>query len=166
MKRALISTFLAAVLLASSGAASAKSFETSVVFLQAIAPDRAAALHERVLGKLEGTAVVVDAKRRTVTVRDTPARLERFRALLALVDLPGRESLRVYVRPVLHRTPEELAELAEELLKARTKGRGHVPHFVPVAGSDQLIVQTTRQAYLGVVDPLLRRLDRAAGGER
>ena len=129
---------------------------TAVIFLKHMPATRAVAIYERVLGRIHGALASPGRDNRSVTVRDAPQRVDRFRKLLAKLDLPGAE-LRVFVRPVLHRRPRELEQLITEVLKAK-KTRAPVT-MVADSASRQLVVCTTRRVYFHIIDPLARKLD-------
>lgn len=142
-----------------ASAAPAPSHKTAVIFLKHMKASRAVAIYERVLGRVQGSVIAPGRDNTSVTVRDTAVRLARYKNLLKLLDVPGDE-LRVYVRPVLHRAPTELAALIEEVLVAR-KTKATVT-LVPDNASGQLVVSTTKRVYFHIIDPLARKLDRKA----
>ncbi|MGM0576343.1 MAG: hypothetical protein ACQEXJ_11485 [Myxococcota bacterium] len=157
MKRTALCLGVLLVLLLWSGAAAADDdgWRTDVLFLESMQAGHAATLYERVLGTPPGVRVAPGRDAGTLVVRDTPARLDRFRALLGALDGPDRGMLHIYVRPVIHRTPSGLAALARDAFDAA----GEAPlHMVPDDRSRNLVVQTAPETYRKL-DRLLRRLD-------
>lgn len=107
---------LTLVLLA-PGASAADGTPTTVLFLNKMPASNAAVLYKRVLGTPPGTRVVVGTDGKTLVVRDSSERLGHFQRLLKTLDTPGRSALHIYVRPVTHRPPTELAALIREALE-------------------------------------------------
>lgn len=135
---------------------------TQVFELRVMEPERAAALHGKLLGPYAGTRVIVpQGKRRKLVVHDTRERLAWFARLVALLDVPGADEDRIFARPVAYRTPTELADLTRDVLG--TAGREVL--LVPDDRSATLLVKTSRDTY-AQLDQLLRKLDRPAGPER
>jgi len=106
-----------ALSLAGTRASAADGTPTTVLFLNTMPASNAAALYQRVLGTPPGTRVVAGSDGKTLVVRDSIERLGHFQRLLETLDTPGRSALHIYVRPVTHRPPTELASLIEEALE-------------------------------------------------
>ncbi len=138
-----------------AGARSDDSYRTDIVFLRAMSAERAMALYDRVIGQ-QGESVVVQGRDEdTLVVKDTPARLARFRALLAALDRGSARGERIFVRPVVYLTPSALTVLVERVFDA--EGWPAVV-LIPDDRSRQLVVRTTR-AHYDTLDALIRRLD-------
>lgn len=142
--------------LGSPQAAERDSVKTVVILLRHMKATRAMAIYQRVLGTTAETTLAAGKDNASVAVRDTRERIQRFRLLVSALDLPG-EALRVYVRPVLHRSPAVLASLISEVLTARNDHRRVA--IVPDAASRQLVISATKRMYMHIIDPLARRLD-------
>ncbi len=108
---------VASLALAAPPAVAADGTPTTVLFLNTMPASNAAALYRRVLGTPPGTRVVAGTDGKTLVVRDSTARLGHFQRLLETLDTPGRSALHIYVRPVVHRPPSELAGLIREALE-------------------------------------------------
>jgi len=134
---------------------------TAVILLDSLPAATAVALWRRVLGPAPGAEARPTREGTGLVVRDEPARLAVFRRVLAAVDVPGgasdEERPHIYVRPVVHRPPAELAALLAAALSARPEGRR--ARFVPVPSHGVLVVSAPPPVYLKLIDPLARRLD-------
>lgn len=129
-----------------------ESYRTEVIFLAALPAERALLLHERLIGQAGESNIVRGRQPNMVVVKDTPERLARFHALLAALDKDGAAGLRIFLRPVQHVLPSELAALASEVLDD--------PGVRMVADdrSRHLVVMSRPEAYQRL-DRLLRKLD-------
>jgi len=139
--------------------ASGDTYRTEIIFLKSLSVERAIALYERVIGVRSGTRVVEGHGADTVVVRDTPHQLARFRALLGVLDRAdrGRDGeQRLYLRPVVHLAPSDLADLVRSVLDGHRLLAEVL--MAPDDRSGQLVVRTTRDRYL-TLDRLMRRLD-------
>lgn len=132
--------------------ARAESLKTEVIFLEenGMGAERALTLYERVIGKSGESSAMVGRQPNMLVVRDTPQRLARFRRLLDALDRGGADR-RLYVRPVTHVAPSQLASLLAELAPADVR-------LVPDDRSGALIVSATLPDYRRL-DTLIRRLD-------
>ena len=156
----ILAALLAAAALSAAAPAPADTHRTEVITLKAMNAERAITIHQRVLGAAPGARLVPGRDGKTLVVYDTVERLARFRVLLRELDRPTASELRTYVRPVAHRSPSELAELARQVL-----GDAAAPTMVPDDRAGLLVVQATRPGY-AYLDKLLRRLDVRGEGER
>jgi type II secretory pathway component GspD/PulD (secretin) len=131
-------------------APTASGLRTEVIFLRdnGMGAERALALYERVIGQSGESSAMVGRQPNMLVVRDTPERLARFRRLLDALDRGGAER-RLYVRPVAHLAPSELAPADVRL--------------VPDDRSSALIVSATLADYRRL-DALIRRIDVPAEG--
>jgi len=129
-----------------------QSYRTEVIFLKALPAERALLLHERLLGAVGESNIVRGRQPNVVVVKDTPERLARFHALLAAFDKEGAARLRIFLRPVQHVLPSELAALAGEVLDDPGV------RMVPDDRSGHLVVMSRSEAYQRL-DRLLRKLD-------
>ena len=101
---------------------------------------------------------------RRFIVRDMQSRLASFGPIMEALDTRVRRGTRIYVRPVRHRRPSELAGVLRDTLNPLPKGS--VLRVIPDDRSGRLIVQTSPSRYRQA-DGLLRRLDRPhSGGNR
>ncbi|MCB9786564.1 MAG: hypothetical protein H6744_07700 [Deltaproteobacteria bacterium] len=152
---------LAALLCGAAAAPAARAGQplpTHIVFLRAMPAERAAALYAHVLGTLPGTRVVPGVDDNTLVVRDSASRLGHFQRLLEVLDVPTRAALHIYVRPVSHRPPSELAALIEQTLDPHP-GPGMA--LIPDDILRVLVVQALPADYARI-DRLARRLDSPA----
>ncbi|MCC6623652.1 MAG: hypothetical protein IT385_20510 [Deltaproteobacteria bacterium] len=141
---------------------SGDTLRTEVVFLQGMQAERAITLWERVIGPIPEATILPGKSPDVVVVKDTPARLARFRALVGALS-GGGSADRIYVRPVVHVTPSALAERLAELL-AGTRDEAVV--LAPDDRSQRLVVKATPARYLAI-DKLARALDvPPRGGQR
>lgn len=155
MKRGLtLAVVFALCLLA--GPASAETREIRTVALQHMEPTRAAALYESVVGVGPGGKVHVAEKKRAVIVHDERRRIDHFRGLVALLDVPGSGDLKIFVRPVQFASPTELAKILGELLQGTSHAKGLL--LVPDERSSKLVVRASPETYR-MIDKLLRRQD-------
>lgn len=152
----LLAVLVASLLGAAPALAAKPTHRTDIIFLRAIPKERAAALYHRYMGPYPGSRIVVGANQNTVICHDTLPRLAEFRELLELIDVPGAKRRRIYVRPVLHRVPTELAHLIAEALGPAVK-RAPLVIVADDRGS-RLVVSTTQAIYLKI-DKIARRLD-------
>lgn len=134
------------------------SYRTEVIFLGDLPAERALTLHERVLGQEGESTAVLGRQPNVIVIKDTPARLARFRELLAILDKPGASEMHIYIRPVQYVLPSELIKLATDIMDETAATR---VRMVPDDRSQQLLVMSKPATYL-VLDRLLRRLDVAA----
>jgi len=133
----------------------ADSYRTEVIFLGDMPAERALTLHERVLGQEGESTAVLGRQPNVIVIKDTPARLARFRELLAILDKPGAAEMHIYIRPVQYVLPSELVSLATEVMDEQAATR---VRMVPDDRSQQLLVMCRPQTYTAL-DRLLRRLD-------
>jgi len=141
---------------------SGDTLRTEVVFLQGMQAERAITLWERVIGPIPEATILPGKSPDVVVVKDTPERLVRFRALLGALT-GGAAADRIYVRPVVHVLPSELAARLADLL-ADTPDRAVV--LVPDDRSQRLVVKAQPARYLAI-DKLARALDvPSRGGHR
>ncbi|NUN16280.1 MAG: hypothetical protein HUU55_21850 [Myxococcales bacterium] len=126
---------------------------TRVVKLHHVEPQRVLDLYQKLAGKT-GT-VDVSSGQNAVVIHDYPESIRRFERILSLLDVPKGGALRIYVRPILHRDPQELVDLVSAVWETKT---GPPPRFVSDERTGQLIVVTTAESYRKL-DRLLRRLD-------
>jgi type II secretory pathway component GspD/PulD (secretin) len=131
------------------------SYRTEVLFLGDLPAERAIVLHDRLIGQSGESTIVVGRQPNMIVVKDTPERLKRFRALLAVLDKPGAGEMHIYVRPVQYVVPSELMALAMEVIDAQAAAK---VRMVPDDRSQQLLVMCRPATYL-TLDKLLRRLD-------
>ena len=153
-----VAMLLLAALLA-AGQAGADTHRTHVFLLQAMQAEQAATLYERMLGLPPETRLVAGRDGKSLIAHDTPERLERFTKLLSALDRDEGAGQRIYVRPVLHRIPSELAELVRQVVGQAA------PTLVADDRSGALVVRARWPEYQEL-DTLLRRLDVPARGER
>lgn len=146
---------VAAVWSAPANAAGPYEEITTIIFLKTIKSDTAITLYERVVGKTPGTRLV-RRDERTLVVHDLRSRVARFTKLLAVLDLPSKSKVGLYIRPVIHRRPSELAALLDKLLADERSGAPL--HIIADDRSGQLIVRATPATY-ATLDKLARRLD-------
>jgi len=145
------------------------SYRTEVIFLGDLPAERALVLHERLLGQEGESTAVLGRQPNMIVVKDTPARLKRFRDLLAILDKPGAGEMHIYIRPVQYVLPSELVTLATQVIDQAALGKGPGSpsaalakvRMVPDDRSQQLLVMCRPPTYL-VLDRLLRRLDVAS----
>lgn len=145
-----------AVIAASPGLASERLPLSSMSVKQALS------LHERVLGSTPATRVIGSPKGDAVIVEDEPARIERFRTLLALLDQPGPKGRRIFVRPVQHRLASELASVT---LRVFGRAIGRDVGIAPDDRSSQLVVRASAAQYR-TIDRFIKRLDVTPRDER
>lgn len=136
-------------------AAEAPTPRTDIFFLEAMSADRAVTLYEKVLGIGPETRVMKGKDPRTVVARDMPDRLARYRVMLLVLDTPTTRRLKIYVRPMAHRTPSEVAGLILETLSEKQR---RDLTLVPDDRSGRLVVRTHAVFYQRL-DRLIRRLD-------
>lgn len=129
-----------------------ESYRTEVIFLTELPAERAMLLYERLLGQAGESTIVPGRQPNVVVVKDTPERLARFHALLAALDRQGAIGLHIYLRPVQHVPPSELAALATEVV-----GDLDV-RMVADDRSRHLVVMSRPDTYKKL-DLLLRKLD-------
>jgi len=134
------------------------SYRTEVIFLAELPAERALVLHERLLGQVGESTIVLGRQPNVIVVKDTPERLKRFRDLLAILDKGGAAEMHIYIRPVQYLLPSELVTLATEGMDEAATGK---VRMVPDDRSQQLLVMCRPSTYL-VLDRLLRRLDVAS----
>lgn len=155
---------LASPALASPALASpeAESLRTEVIFLRegGMGVERAMTVYDRVIGARGESSITVGRQPNMLVVRDTPPRLKRFRALLTALDRPG-EDARVFIRPVHHLAPSELAARVAELDVFDPAA----VQLVPDDRSGQLVVSASLAEYRRL-DALIRKLDVAGGAGR
>ena len=122
--------------------------------LRAMSAQQAIELYTRIVSAGEGT-IVATPEGDAVLLQDTPERSARFRRLLEHLDRRGPKGRRLYVRPVLHRLPSELAEVTRRILGDRI---GRDVALAPDDRSQQLVVHTRPSTYV-TLDRLLKKLD-------
>ena len=140
----------------------AEEVRTEVYFLRHLTVERASALYERMLGIGANTWLGPGKGGGTLVVRDTDARLGRFRRVLDTIDVDEghRDGVRVFARAVLHRRPQVVADLVLQTWQAA--GRGPIA----LVGDDRsrlLIVRARLEEYR-VLDRMIRKLDREEKG--
>jgi hypothetical protein len=140
---------------APSRAEAADGAPTTVIFLNAMPAEHAAALYQRVLGTPPGTRVVPGTDGKTLVVRDSVERLGHFQRLMETLDTAGPSALHIYVRPVTHRPATELAHLIDGALDPRP-GQGLA--IIPDDILRVLVVRALPADYKRI-DRLARRLD-------
>ncbi|MEZ4264777.1 MAG: hypothetical protein R3F39_00245 [Myxococcota bacterium] len=146
---------LALVAVAAPSALAAEGTPTTVLFLNTMPAEHAAALYQRVLGTPPGTRVVPGTDGKTLVVRDSTDRLGHFQRLLETLDTPGRAALHIYVRPVAHRPATELAGLIRESLEpSASRDMAMIPDDILRV----LVVRALPSDYKRI-DRLARRLD-------
>ncbi len=134
-----------------------ESYRTEVIFLEGLSAERAITIHERLLGQVGESAIVLGRQPNVVVVKDTPLRLSRFREILALLDRPGAAERRIYIRPVRHLAPSELARLVAEVIDQGGDAAEAV-QLVPDDRGRQLVVMCRERTYRSL-DRLMRKLD-------
>ncbi len=142
-------------LLPSVAQAAEDDVRTTVVLCKEMSAKRAKLLYEKVIGVGEKTKMVVDSKENSLVVRDYRSKLDRFKGLVRLLDIPGAGRLKIYVRPVLHLKPTVLAQKLLTVMKTVSKA---MLRLVPDDRGKRLVVMTTWGAYRKL-DILARRLD-------
>ncbi len=153
---------LATVALLTVGPLASDAPVETTIELRALRAEQAIALHTRVFGDDVGAVLSAKPGARALIVRDTPARLLRFRALLRWLDQAGDPNRRIYVRPTRHRAPSQLAEVARRVL-GDAVGPGVI--MAPEDRSAQLVIYARPRHYTEL-DGLLRRLDVTPRGGR
>lgn len=126
---------------------------TRVVRLEHVEIQRALELYPKLVGST-GT-IEVSASQNAVIIHDFPESIRRFERILAILDVPHGTTLRIYVRPILYRQPEELVSLVSAVWESKS---GPAPRFVADDRTGQLIVVASAESYRKL-DRLLRRLD-------
>jgi type II secretory pathway component GspD/PulD (secretin) len=155
MFRATVLAALAVSILLMAAPSMAQTHRTDIIFLKSMSVSRAAALYERVIGFGVGGRLVPGRDGRSLIVHDLKERLERFRRFLELLDVEGRGEFKIFVRPVQHVVPSELANIVAEVFYDDER-RGVV--LVPDDRTRLLIVQSTTDTY-HKIDNLIRNLD-------
>lgn len=152
MPRALLFALALALLSAFTTDAVANSLKTEVIFLEqgGMGAERALMLYERVIGRSGEGSATIGRQPNMLVVRDTPERLARFRALIRALDRPGAER-RLYMRPMTHVAPSQMARLVGDLLPEDVR-------LVPDDRSGNLVVSATLDDYRRL-DALVRKLD-------
>ena len=133
----------------------ADSHRTTTFFLRAMSAERAISLYARTVSERGGGTPVAGPDGKSITVRDTVARLERFGRILEILDQKGAAEARIYARPIQHMKASDAKDRVSALVK--------VPTGIPLrmAADDRsgiLVVMTMHDVYLRI-DTLLRRLD-------
>lgn len=136
-------------------AARAAEQRTEVVYFRAMPVDQAEALYRKVVGLGPEGAIEAGPDGRSLVLRDTPGRLDRFRALVKVLDVPAAGKVRVFARPVIHRRASELLALVRDLVQPPD---GVSLHMAADDRSRTLVVMTTLDFY-EKMDRLLRRVD-------
>lgn len=157
--------FVAWALLTSPGLAVAKAtsppaekpraFHTDIIFLDVVQASRGVALYERVIGLAPGARVAIGKDPKSMVAHDDPERLARFRVLVSMLDQGEGGKDKVYVRPVAHMLPSDLARL---LLDVMNPAARQTMLLVPDDRSGKLVVRASSVVYKKL-DRLIRRVD-------
>ena len=132
-----------------------KTFHTDVIFLDVVQATRGVALYKRVIGLAPGARVAIGKDPKSMVAHDAPERLARFRVLVSMLDHAHKGQERIYVRPVAHMLPSDLARLALDVMNPKARAR---MILVPDDRSNKLVVRAPSAVYKKL-DLLIRRLD-------
>ena len=131
------------------------AFHTDVIFLDVVQASRGVALYERVIGLAAGARVSVGKDPRSMVAHDTPERLARFRVLVSMLDRAEGSADRLYVRPVAHMLPSDLARMLLDVMNPKAR---QTMLLVPDDRSGKLVVRAPSVVYKKL-DLLIRRVD-------
>jgi type II secretory pathway component GspD/PulD (secretin) len=130
--------------------------------LQTMSVEQALLVHDRVLGTAPGAKITGSPKGDAVILHDERPRIDRFRTLLTMLDLPGAKGRRIFVRPVQHRLASELVTVTRRVFG---EAMGRDVGFAPDDRSSRLVVRASAAQYR-TIDRLLKRLDIRPRDER
>ena len=130
-------------------------FHTDIIFLDVVQASRGVALYERVIGLAPGAHVSIGKDPKSMVAHDTPERLARFRMLVSMLDRGEQGSDRLYVRPIAHMLPSDLARMVLDIMNPKAR---QTMMLVPDDRSGKLVVRTTSAVYKRL-DLLIRRVD-------
>ena len=146
---------LLTLLVPASALAAEDEVRTTIVLCKQIPAKRAKLLYKKVIGVGKKTKMIIDKRENSLVIKDYRSKLNRFKALIRILDIPGAATLKIYVRPVLHL---KASVLAEKLLQVMKKVSRVTLRIVPDDRGKRLVVMTTWPAYRKL-DILARRLD-------
>lgn len=146
---------MTALLVALAVVCGGDSLKTEVMFLDGMPAERAISLWERVIGPQAGATIIQGRAANVVVVKDTPARIARFRTLMKALASTGADA-HIYLRPVLYMEASELAAVVSNVA-GQSDAMKDVA-LVPDDRSGQLVVSATPARYRAL-DALMRRLD-------
>ena len=131
------------------------TFHTDVIFLDVVQASRGVALYKRVIGIAPGAHVSVGKDPKSMVAHDTRARLARFRVLVSMLDRGEGARDRIFVRPVAHMLPSDLARMVLDVMNPKAR---QTMMLVPDDRSGKLVVRTSSAVYKRL-DLLIRRVD-------
>lgn len=105
---------------------------------------------------------------RTLVIADTTRQIARLSRLLTALDTPAFEGVEVWTYRLSHRRPEEAQRVLEQIATGTgiNAGADSSIAFVPVPGTQRLLVVAKDATLHPSVRELLRQIDQPADGER
>jgi hypothetical protein len=131
------------------------AFHTDVIFLDVVQAARGVSLYERVIGLVPGARVAVGKDPKSMVAHDSPERLARFRVLVPLLVRGEGGKERLFVRPVAHMLPSDLARMLLDVMNPNAR---QTMLLVPDDRSGKLVVRASIAVYKKL-DLLIRRVD-------
>ena len=131
------------------------AFHTDIIFLDVVQARRGVSLYERVIGLAPGARVAVGKDPKSMVAHDSPERLARFRVLVSLLEVGEGGNERLFVRPVAHMLPSDLARMLLDVMNPEAR---QTMLLVPDDRSGKLVVRASRTVYKKL-DVLIRRVD-------
>lgn len=133
--------------------------------LKYVAPDQVSSLLKELISDANAKALVVG---KTLIIADTTRQIARLSKLVSALDTPGFDGVEVWTYRLSSRKPEE----AKTVLELLATGAGinatadSAVAFVPVTGTQRLMVVAKDASLQPMVQELLRQVDQPADIER
>lgn len=122
------------------------------------------------LSKVLSEGAVLATSGRLLVMVDTAAQLNKASALLAAIDVPAFDGVRIETYRLTHSTPENAATILDTLAQGASlssPGQGETPlRFLAISGTDRLAVVARDPSVLGYARTLIEQIDRPDHAER
>lgn len=151
------------VVTSSAPAASARGFESRVMALRYIS----ATEMEKILKPQSrpGSIVSVDNGRNVITVAGSRAELENYERLVRIFDVDWMASMSVGVYPLQSSRAAKVVSDLEKVFGEQSKSPvAGMFRFLPLEGSNAVMVITAQPSYLDDIEPWISRIDGAGEG--